>query len=257
VTFLPPADNALITLPNADNDLLIAAPSFKFLPDAPVLFALSLPAKSTKFNFDANFVVLSRSSRSHSCFTIKINQRRKEDMGNGQERTTKLASKLNLVDLAGSERANKTGASGKNLKEGAAINKSLSALGNVINALSAGGKKVTHIPYRDSKLTRLLQESLGGNSRTVMIATISPASDNYEETLSTLTYASRAKKIENKAKRNEGASQKVIRQLKDEIEELRRQLAASVGGGGKSNFKSDSGIRANPTAVFISMDCAI
>ena len=102
-----------------------------------------------------------RSSRSHSCFTIKINQRRKEDLGNGEERTTKLSSKLNLVDLAGSERANKSGASGKNLKEGAAINKSLSALGNVINALSSSGKKVTHVPYRDSKLTRLLQESLG------------------------------------------------------------------------------------------------
>jgi hypothetical protein len=184
-----------------------------------------------------------RSSRSHSCFTIKINQRRKEEMGDGVERTTKLTSKLNLVDLAGSERAGKTGASGQQLKEGASINKSLSALGNVINALSSGGKN-THIPYRDSKLTRLLQESLGGNSRTVMIATISPASDNYEETLSTLKYASRAKKIENKAKRNEDVSQKVIRQLKEEIEELRRQLAASVageggGGGGSDDFSGD------------------
>ena len=179
-----------------------------------------------------------RSSRSHSCFTIKINQRKKEDMGNGEERTTKLASKLNLVDLAGSERADKTGASGKHLKEGAAINKSLSALGNVINALSSGTRG-GHIPYRDSKLTRLLQESLGGNSRTVMIATISPAADNYEETLSTLKYASRAKKIENKAKRNEDVSQKVIRQLKEEIEELRRQLAAAAAGGGKSGKDDD------------------
>ena len=179
-----------------------------------------------------------RSSRSHSCFTIKINQRRKEDMGNGQERTTKLASKLNLVDLAGSERAGKTGASGAQLKEGAAINKSLSALGNVINALSSG-KNGGHIPYRDSKLTRLLQESLGGNSRTVMIATISPASDNYEETMSTLKYASRAKKIENKAKRNEDVSQKVIRQLKEEIEELRRQLAAAAAGGGSGGKDND------------------
>ena len=172
-----------------------------------------------------------RSSRSHSCFTIKVSQRKKEDMGNGQERTTKLNSKLNLVDLAGSERAGKTKASGQQLKEGAAINKSLSALGNVINALSsAGSKKERHIPYRDSKLTRLLQESLGGNSRTVMIATISPAQDNYEETVSTLKYASRAKKIENKAKRNEDISQKVIRQLKEEIEELRRQLALAASG---------------------------
>lgn len=182
-----------------------------------------------------------RSSRSHSCFTIKINQRKKEDLGNGQERTTKLASKLNLVDLAGSERAGKTGASGAQLKEGAAINKSLSALGNVISTLSSG-KRGAHIPYRDSKLTRLLQESLGGNSRTVMIATISPAVDNYEETMTTLKYAERAKKIENKAKRNEDVSQKVIRQLKEEIEELRRQLAAAAAAGGSkksSNLEDD------------------
>ena len=182
-----------------------------------------------------------RSSRSHSCFTIKINQRKKEDLGNGQERTTKLASKLNLVDLAGSERAGKTGASGAQLKEGAAINKSLSALGNVISTLSSG-KRGAHIPYRDSKLTRLLQESLGGNSRTVMIATISPAADNYEETMTTLKYAERAKKIENKAKRNEDVSQKVIRQLKEEIEELRRQLAAAAAAGGSkksSSFEDD------------------
>jgi hypothetical protein len=177
-----------------------------------------------------------RSSRSHSCFTIKVSQRKKEDMGNGQERTTKLNSKLNLVDLAGSERQGKTQASGQQLKEGAAINKSLSALGNVINALSkAGSKKDRHIPYRDSKLTRLLQESLGGNSRTVMIATISPAQDNYEETLSTLQYASRAKKIENKAKRNEDVSQKVIRQLKEEIEKLRAELAAAAEGRGSAS----------------------
>ena len=90
-----------------------------------------------------------RSSRSHSCFTIKVSQRKKEDVGGGQERTTKLNSKLNLVDLAGSERQGKTQASGQQLKEGAAINKSLSALGNVINALSAGNKKGRHILYRD------------------------------------------------------------------------------------------------------------
>ena len=162
----------------------------------------------------------------------------------GRERTTKLNSKLNLVDLAGSERQGKTQASGQQLKEGAAINKSLSALGNVINALSkAGNKKGRHIPYRDSKLTRLLQESLGGNSRTVMIATISPAQDNYEETLSTLQYASRAKKIENKAKRNEDVSQKVIRELKEEIEKLRKELAAAAqgraAGGSKGDFDDD------------------
>ena len=113
----------------------------------------------------------------------------------------------------------------------------------MINALSSSSaKKGKHIPYRDSKLTRLLQESLGGNSRTVMIATISPAMDNYDEILSTLQYASRAKKIENKAKRNEDVSQKVIRQLKEEIEELRRQLAVASSGGGKMGDSEDGGM---------------
>ena len=99
--------------------------------------------------------------------------------------------KLNLVDLAGSERQSKTNAVGIRLKEAAKINLSLSALGNVISSLIDG--RQTHIPYRDSKLTRILQDSLGGNTKTVMIAAISPADYNYEETLSTLRYASRAK----------------------------------------------------------------
>ena len=108
------------------------------------------------------------------------------------------AGKLNLVDLAGSETTSKTGATGDRMKEGVNINKSLSALGNVISALVDGKGK--HIPYRDSKLTRLLQSSLGGNCRTLMMAAISPADYNYNETLSTLRYAARAKSIKNKAK---------------------------------------------------------
>ncbi|RKP18003.1 hypothetical protein ROZALSC1DRAFT_30250, partial [Rozella allomycis CSF55] len=114
--------------------------------------------------------------------------------------------KLNLVDLAGSERQSKTGATGERLKEATRINLSLSALGNVISALVDGRSK--HIPYRDSKLTRLLQDSLGGNSKTLMIATLSPASYNYDETLSTLRYASRAKNIKNKPKVNEDPKEK-------------------------------------------------
>eukprot|EP00644_Phytophthora_capsici_P017204 jgi/Phyca11/122680/e_gw1.48.27.1 len=146
-----------------------------------------------------------RSSRSHSCFTIKISSKRSQVLA-GVQKETCMNAKINLVDLAGSERASKTGATGDRLKEGAAINKSLSALGNVINMLAStdkarkGGK--AHIPYRDSKLTRLLQESLGGNSLTVMIAAISPADDNYEESLSTLVYANRAKSIKNATKKN-------------------------------------------------------
>lgn len=162
-----------------------------------------------------------RSSRSHSCFTIKIEQKTVEKTEE-KEKTTTLTAKINLVDLAGSERVSKTGAEGQRLKEGAAINKSLSALGNVINALSEGRG---HIPYRDSRLTRLLQHSLGGNSLSVMIAAISPASDNLDETVSTLHYASRAKRIKNMAKRNEDVNEQLIRQLREEIDALRKALA--------------------------------
>merc|ERR1711907_163030 len=111
-------------------------------------------------------------------------------------------SKLHLIDLAGSERQKATGASGAALKEGAQINLSLSALGNVINTLTepkASGAQGRHVPYRDSKLTRLLQDSLGGNSHTVMICNVSPAEVNVEETISSLRFAERAKKVENKA----------------------------------------------------------
>ncbi len=167
-----------------------------------------------------------RSSRSHSCFTIKVEQQKEEDMG-GKRKTTKLNAKINLVDLAGSERQNKTGATGARLKEGAAINKSLTVLGQVINALAEGKP---HIPYRDSKLTRLLQNSLGGNSHTMMVAAISPASDNYDETLSTLNYANRAKNIKNVTKRNEDVSQQIIRELRGEIDSLRAALEAAQAG---------------------------
>jgi len=123
------------------------------------------------------------SSRSHSIFTIVV-EMSSVDKDTGKDLLK--AGKLNLVDLAGSERQKKTGASGDRLKEGSKINLSLSALGNVISALSEG--KTGHIPYRDSKLTRLLQDSLGGNTKTLMIAAISPASSNFDETLSTLRF---------------------------------------------------------------------
>ena len=136
------------------------------------------------------------SSRSHSIFTLYI------EMCEAQGNADKIrAGKLNLVDLAGSERQSKTQATGDRLKEATKINLSLSALGNVISALVDG--KAKHIPYRDSKLTRLLQDSLGGNTKTLMVAAISPADNNYDETLSTLRYANRAKNIKNKAVINE------------------------------------------------------
>ncbi|KAJ3038695.1 Kinesin-like protein kif3b, partial [Rhizophlyctis rosea] len=134
------------------------------------------------------------SSRSHSIFTITVES--SEPGADGEDRF--VAGKLNLVDLAGSERQSKTGASGDRLKEATKINLSLSALGNCISALVDG--KSSHVPYRDSKLTRLLQDSLGGNAKTLMIATMSPANYNYDETLSTLRYANRAKSIKNKPK---------------------------------------------------------
>jgi len=130
------------------------------------------------------------SSRSHSIFTVVI-EASSTDPESGREMIR--AGKLNLVDLAGSERQKKTGASGDRLREGAKINLSLTALGNVISALAAG--KGGHVPYRDSKLTRLLQDSLGGNTKTLMVAAISPADYNFDETMSTLRYANRAKNI--------------------------------------------------------------
>lgn len=166
------------------------------------------------------------SSRSHSCFTIRIEQKTTSDLGGGATREQTVKAKLNLVDLAGSERADKTGASGSTLKEGANINLSLMTLGTVINALSEGSK---HIPYRDSKLTRLLQESLGGNSATTMLAAISPADYNFDETLGTLKYANRAKSIENAVSKNESAQDKMIQDLQSQIEQLKAQLGA--GGG--------------------------
>jgi kinesin family protein 1/kinesin family protein 3/17 len=167
-----------------------------------------------------------QSSRSHSVFTIRIEQKTTTDISGGLVKEQTVKAKVNLVDLAGSERADKTGASGSTLKEGANINKSLMTLGNVINKLSEGIKKggKVVIPYRESKLTRLLQESLGGNSATVMIASISPADYNYLETISTLKYANRAKSIANAVTRNEDSNERMIRDLQAQIEALKQKL---------------------------------
>ncbi|CAE7579847.1 kif1 [Symbiodinium natans] len=146
-------------------------------------------------------------------------------------------SMINLVDLAGSEKVKQTGAEGERMKEGAMINKSLSALGNVIEKLaekSTNPKKaaVIVVPYRESKLTRLLQNALGGSSKTIMICALSPASSNYDETLSTLRYADRAKKIKNKAVVNENPQEKLMRELMEENQKLREMMAALSAGQG-------------------------
>lgn len=136
------------------------------------------------------------------------------------------AGKLNLVDLAGSERQSKTGATGERLREATKINLSLSALGNVISALVDGRSK--YVPYRDSKLTRLLQDSLGGNTRTLMVACLSPADNNYEESLSTLRYANRAKSIQNRPRINEDPKEALLREYQEEIRKLRALLSGQM-----------------------------
>uniref|UniRef100_A0A8C7HVT1 Kinesin family member 13B n=1 Tax=Oncorhynchus kisutch TaxID=8019 RepID=A0A8C7HVT1_ONCKI len=164
------------------------------------------------------------SSRSHAVFNIILTHTLM-DLGSGT--SGEKVSKLSLVDLAGSERAAKTGATGERMKEGSNINKSLSTLGLVISALAdqgAGKNKTKFVPYRDSVLTWLLKDSLGGNSRTAMVATVSPAGDNYDETLSTLRYADRAKSIVNHAVVNEDPNARIIRELREEVEKLRDQL---------------------------------
>lgn len=163
-----------------------------------------------------------QSSRSHAIFSVTIECSEKGIDGNQHVRM----GKLHLVDLAGSERQTKTGATGQRLKEATKINLSLSTLGNVISALVDG--KSSHIPYRNSKLTRLLQDSLGGNSKTVMIANIGPADYNYDETISTLRYANRAKNIKNKAKINEDPKDALLRQFQEEIKELKKQLENGI-----------------------------
>ncbi|KHN76784.1 Kinesin-like protein KIF13A [Toxocara canis] len=169
------------------------------------------------------------SSRSHAVFNIRLTQAL-TDLENGF--TGEKMSKISLVDLAGSERAQKSGAVGKRLEEGGNINKSLTTLGMVISALAERShpqsNKQKFVPYRDSVLTWLLKDNLGGNSRTVMVATISPSADNYEETLSTLRYADRAKKIVNHAIVNEDPNAKVIRELREEVEQLRAQINQTV-----------------------------
>ncbi|KAM5140925.1 kinesin-like protein KIF1B isoform 1-T1 [Mantella aurantiaca] len=166
------------------------------------------------------------SSRSHAVFTIVFTQKRHDIETN---LSTEKVSKISLVDLAGSERADSTGAKGTRLKEGANINKSLTTLGKVISALaevSKKKKKTDFIPYRDSVLTWLLRENLGGNSRTAMVAALSPADINYDETLSTLRYADRAKQIKCNAIINEDPNAKLVRELKDEVARLKELLRA-------------------------------
>lgn len=174
------------------------------------------------------------SSRSHAIFSITLEQHFIEDLYKTENEKKAnesgsppefILAKFHFVDLAGSERIKKTGATGSTLKEGININKGLLCLGNVIAALTERtNSDHQHIPYRDSKLTRILQDSLGGNARTYMIACVSPAESNYDETLNTLKYASRARNIKNKPKINTDPNTALINQLKQQIFELKEEI---------------------------------
>uniref|UniRef100_A0A4W6FYT9 Kinesin family member 21A n=1 Tax=Lates calcarifer TaxID=8187 RepID=A0A4W6FYT9_LATCA len=190
------------------------------------LGALSRTTASTQMNV--------QSSRSHAIFTIhlcqvRVCQENKTDnrVSNGNSEMDEyetLTAKFHFVDLAGSERLKRTGATGDRAKEGISINCGLLALGNVISALGDRSKRASHVPYRDSKLTRLLQDSLGGNSQTVMIACISPSDRDFMETLNTLKYANRARNIKNKVMVNQDKASQQISALRTEIARLQMEL---------------------------------
>jgi len=188
---------------------------------------MALLEKASEGRVTAATAMNARSSRSHAIFTLSIESRTKTD---GKLLTF---SKFHMVDLAGSERQKKTKAKGERLKEGININMGLLSLGNVISALGEENRGAnSHIPYRDSKLTRLLQDSLGGNSHTLMIACVSPADSNLEETISTLRYADRARKIKNKPIVNKDPRNEELGRLRNQVQQLQMQL---LGRGGSSN----------------------
>merc|ERR1712066_33629 len=164
------------------------------------------------------------SSRSHAIFTLYIECTKNVETGETDPESgekvldqVNIKSKFHFVDLAGSERIKKTGAEGDRKKEGIAINYGLLILGNVISALGDPKRRGSHVPYRDSKLTRILQDSLGGNSRTLMIACVSPSDSEFVETLSTLKYANRARNIKNKVIQNQDSASRQIKELRDKL----------------------------------------
>lgn len=217
--------NGVITLAGSTE---CSVQSLKEMADCLEHGSLSRATGSTNMN--------NQSSRSHAIFTITVEQIRKPNTGDANLNETMgdeyLCAKLHLVDLAGSERAKRTGSDGMRFKEGVHINKGLLALGNVISALGDEKKRKegAHVPYRDSKLTRLLQDSLGGNSRTVMIACVSPADINAEETLNTLKYANRARNIQNKPVVNRDPMSSEMLKMRQQLECLQAELCARGGG---------------------------
>ncbi|XP_056413585.1 kinesin-like protein KIF21B isoform X2 [Hyla sarda] len=187
--------------------------------------ALSRTTASTQMN--------SQSSRSHAIFTIHLHQTRVLESSPADAPSLEyetLTAKFHFVDLAGSERLKRTGATGERAREGISINCGLLALGNVISALGDQSKKILHVPYRDSKLTRLLQDSLGGNSQTMMIACVSPSDRDFMETLNTLKYANRARNIKNRVTANQEQNVQQVRALRAELARLRLELQEYKAG---------------------------
>ncbi|XP_030466555.1 kinesin-like protein KIN-4A [Syzygium oleosum] len=224
------SSNGVITLAGSTE---VSVSSLKEMVACLEQGSLSRATGSTNMN--------NQSSRSHAIFTITLEQMRRlnplfpGDSSPENLNDEYLCAKLHLVDLAGSERAKRTGSDGLRFKEGVHINRGLLALGNVISALGDEKKRKegVHVPYRDSKLTRLLQDSLGGNSRTVMIACISPADINAEETLNTLKYANRARNIQNKPVVNRDPMSNEMLKMRQQLEYLQAELCAR--GGPSSN----------------------
>ena len=207
-----------------DGNKGIKIPGLTEMDITSVATTMTALEKASEGRVTAATAMNARSSRSHAIFTLSIESRSKED---GK---TLTVSKFHMVDLAGSERQKKTKAKGDRLKEGININMGLLSLGNVISALGEENRGAnSHIPYRDSKLTRLLQDSLGGNSHTLMIACVSPADSNLEETISTLRYADRARKIKNKPIINKDPRNEELTRLRSQVQSLQMQLC---NGGG-------------------------
>eukprot|EP00826_Nyctotherus_ovalis_P011063 TRINITY_DN12888_c0_g7_i1.p1 TRINITY_DN12888_c0_g7~~TRINITY_DN12888_c0_g7_i1.p1 ORF type:complete len:463 (-),score=141.33 TRINITY_DN12888_c0_g7_i1:8-1330(-) len=198
------------------------------------------------------------SSRSHAILEINIEQHLIADLC--QSKPSESASeqefvtaKFHFVDLAGSERVKRTGAEGETLQEGISINKALFVLGKVINALTDDSGRSIYKPYRESNLTRILQDSLGGNARTTMIACVSPAESNQEETLSTLLYACKARNIKNKPIVNRDPSSTLIHQLQQQVMDLQRELGRFKRGGPLPSLKESNGTENNLRAELASV----
>jgi kinesin family protein 14 len=218
----------------------------------------------SKYRATASTDMNATSSRSHAVFIVNLTMTEQID---GEE--CAKVSKVNLVDLAGSERSDAAGTSGQRLREGSAINKSLHTLGKVIGVLSGKDalKKKVFVPYRDSVLTWILKESLGGNAKTGMLATLSPSSENYEETLSTLRYAHQARSIVNTAVVNEDPNIKLIRELRAEVDALRgtygdaKESQHNMAGGHPTGSISSSIVWLSPPArlfgSYLQLDCVL